>query len=1043
MMYAKIGTIASSVSIAIFWLLTPCVAVLVSGAQTPQAVLVGSVLDPSEHPVQNVRVFLIEDATKSKRQAWTGANGDFFFSRLNAGSYTLQTVHTGFALVQIPAIILQAGETRSLQIHFQLGTTEETALVQAGAFEDASVITTRIDHELVDDIPLNGRSLQTLLLLTPGVIMMANNEFSFNGQATNMNYFTVDGMSANMAAGGGGVSTDLAQDAGYSALGTTSSLVSIGDLDEFTVQSSTISPQIGRQSGGHVQMSSRSGGDKLHGEAFDFFRNSALDSDDWFLPAQTVENADLRQNDFGGALSGPIPQFPRWIRRNYFFLSEESVRLFQPTVLKTYVPSSAQRALAPSKLLPFLNVFPDSANPEVAGTGTSMYRLAISNPSSEDNYSIRLDTDTERRASVFARYNHSLSSRVSTDEGWYLSDTDRSSQSVTTGVMVKFSPRMVSDFRFNYGKNTGNVTNTLHQLVGATLPGNKVLLQGISSKVKLPNLSYDFLGATYSSGSTGQNPVHQINLTENVTAERGRHIFGAGFDLLRLIGETVPSDFNMTVSFLSQSSLTSGVADSIAIQSQDDVRVEQKISSFYAQDSWKIFPRVNLDYGVRWDISPAPAANNGQSLYTVTSSNDIPHMTLAPAGTDLYPTLYTNLCPRIGQSWLMRSAPGTETILHSGAGAFYSLGNTSSMAAASAFPHVRQDTLLARIYPPSSTLPIPNSTSLLPPYSGQAFFAITDGYSTPVVYQISTGIEQHFGGDRKLSVAYVGSESKHLPVMQQLTDPNSNFTHNTSITEVRSEGASSYQSLQTQYRQMLASRVHVLGSYTWAHSIDNVSNDLNGFSRKVLIPFKGERANSSFDVRQNAGLALTYESKVPTQDKLAKWLLDGWNLGSLAMIRGGMPLDITYTRPIGSQLLPTRPDRVEKNNLFLNHPTQPYGKIYNYDAFAIPATDRQGHLGRNALRDHGAWQADFSVHRSFALYERLQLDARAEFINALNHPNFGGVDGNLGTYADGTLTRNPTFGYITSMLDTQLGGLQQAYQVGGPRSVQLSLKLFF
>jgi hypothetical protein len=1042
-MFARSRAIASSLTLAAFWLLGQLLVMPVSWAQTEPAVLAGTVLDPADRAVQNVRVFLIEDSTKSKRQAWTGPNGDFLFSRLEPGSYTLQAFQAGFALIQVPGLALKPGDTRNIQIRFQIGKQRETATVHAGDFEEASVITTRVGHDLVDDIPLNGRSLQPLLLLTPGVIMMANNEFSFNGQSTSMNYFTVDGMSVNLAVRGGGVSTDLAQDAGYSALGTTSNLISVNALDEFTVQSSTISPQIGRQSGGHVQMNSRSGGETLHGEAFEFFRNSALDASDWFLPRDSTVNSNLQQNDFGGEFSGAIPHLGRLNTRNYFFFSEESLRLYQPTALNTYVPSTNLRSHAPQALLPFLDVFPTSNSPEIPGTGTSVYHLAISNPSSEDTFSVRFDSEQARRVSFFARFNHSTSSRVSTDSGWCLSGAEKSTEWVTTGMLWKPNSKLVNDLRFNYSDNSGSVTNTLHRLKGATIPADKVLLQGISPKVKLPSLNYYFLGVTYSSKSTGQNPIHQINITDNSMIAHGKHLLGVGFDLLRLVGETVPSDFNMSVNFLSQTSVRSGVADSIAIQSQDDVKVAQNISSLYAQDTWKLNKRMILDYGVRWDVSPAPAANNGQSLFTVTSSKDIANMTLASAGTRLYPTIYTNICPRVGQSWMIANNTGKETILHSGAGVFYSLGNTDSMASASTFPHVRQSTLYNIIYPPVTTLPIPDSNKLSPPYSGQTFYAFASGYSAPVVYQISTGIEQHFGGDRKLSLAYVGAQSRHLPVSQQLTDPNSNFRHNTSITEVRSEGASSYNSLQAQYTQRVADGMHILGSYTWAHSIDNVSGDLNGFPEKKLISLTGERGNSEFDLRQNLGLAITCETKTPVLEGVAAKLLDRWMLGTLFTARGGMPLDVTYTRPIGSQLLQTRPDRIKGVSLLLPHTHQPWGEILNYKAFAIPSSDRQGELGRNALRGHAAWQADFSIHRSFPVKNKAFIEGRAEFFNALNHPNFGDSDTGLGTYSAGKLVRNPTFGYTTRMLNTQLGGLQQSYQVGGPRSVQVSVKVSF
>lgn len=286
----------------------------------------------------------------------------------------------------------------------------------------------------------------------------------------------------------------------------------------------------------------------------------------------------------------------------------------------------------------------------------------------------------------------------------------------------------------------------------------------------------------------------------------------------------------------------------------------------------------------------------------MTSSKNIAGMTLAAAGTQLYPTIYANVCPRIGQSWLMANYPGRETILHSGAGVFYSMGNTNSMASASTYPHVRQNTLYNRIYPPIATLPIPNSNKLLPPYSWQTFYAFASGYSTPVVYQFSMGIEQHMGSDRKLSLAYVGSQSRHLPVPQQLTDPNGNFTHQTSIIEVRSEGVSSYNSLQAYFAKRATSEMRILGSYICAHSIDNVSGDLNGFPKKTLTPLLGERGDSEFDLRHNTGLAITYETRAPALEGAAAKLLGQWKLGTLFTARGGMPLDVTYTRPIGSQL---------------------------------------------------------------------------------------------------------------------------------------------
>ncbi|HZP07151.1 MAG TPA: carboxypeptidase-like regulatory domain-containing protein [Terracidiphilus sp.] len=485
-----------------------------------RSTLYGDVTDPAGFPIRNARIFLIQNSTRAKLQTWTNEEGNFVFPQLAPDSYTLQAIQTGFAPVQIPAIALHASENRGVDIHFQISRPQETAIIHAGEFEEASVISTRIGHDLTDILPINGPTLQPLLLLTPGVVLMANNEFSFNGQATNMNYFTVDGASVNLAVKEGAASADLGQDAAHSALGTTSNLISLDSLDEFSVRSSTISPMIGRQSGGHVQLTSRSGGEAYHGEGFELFRNSALDAQDWFTATDTAVNTNLRQNDFGGIFSGPMPVAIKWIGRNYFFLSEESLRLLQPTSFDTYVPSNNLRAQAAPKLLPFLNVFPTSSLPD-PGTGTSRYRLGISNPSLEDNYALRFDSRQNPRLEGFARYSHSASSRVSTDTGWALSSVGRRSQNLTVGLLWKLHTHFANDLRLNFSENSGTLINSLHKLGGATIPPENVLLQGISSKFKMPSLNYDFLGVGYASKSTGYQPVHQINVTDSMLLERG------------------------------------------------------------------------------------------------------------------------------------------------------------------------------------------------------------------------------------------------------------------------------------------------------------------------------------------------------------------------------------------------------------------------------------------------------------------------------------------------------------------------------------------
>src|SRR5262249_33205941 len=207
-----------------------------------------------------------------------------------------------------------------------------------------------IDRKFVESLPLNGRSFNTLLQLTPGVVIaplagfgQAPGQFSIAGQRTDGNNFTVDGISANFGVSGGtndpGQSgTGTAQ--ALSALGGTSSLVSVDALQEFRIETSSFAPEFGRAPGGQVILTTRSGTNAFHGTAFDYFRNTVMDANDWFNNAATppLSRSPEHHNDFGGVLGGPI-----WRDKTFFFLSYEGARLTLPETLAIQVPSNQIR----------------------------------------------------------------------------------------------------------------------------------------------------------------------------------------------------------------------------------------------------------------------------------------------------------------------------------------------------------------------------------------------------------------------------------------------------------------------------------------------------------------------------------------------------------------------------------------------------------------------------------------------------------------------------------------------------------------------------
>src|SRR5262249_30114111 len=290
----------------------------------------------------------------------------------------------------------------------------------------------------------------------PGVVLTPANlyeqgQFSVNGQRPDANYFMVDGVSANLGSAGGG-STLLQSGSGQlpatSAFGGTSNLVSLDALEEFRIQTSTFAPEYGRTPGAQVSVVTKSGTNTYHGTAFEYFRNEKLDANDWFANAHGLARPQLRQNDFGGALGGPIRQ-----DNLFFFGSYEGLRVRQPQVANTYVPSPASRQNAPASVQPLLNAFPLPNGPDL-GNGNAVFSASYSNPSSLDSYGIRIDHLLSSRATIFGRYND-VPSEIDQRGGGFrqtnyssIFDQNYRTQTLTLGSNQSVTPRLTSEFRF-------------------------------------------------------------------------------------------------------------------------------------------------------------------------------------------------------------------------------------------------------------------------------------------------------------------------------------------------------------------------------------------------------------------------------------------------------------------------------------------------------------------------------------------------------------------------------------------------------------------
>jgi hypothetical protein len=304
-----------------------------------------------------------------------------------------------------------------------------------------------------------------------------------------------------------------------------------------------------------------------------------------------------------------------------------------------------------------------------------------------------------------------------------------------------------------------------------------------------------------------------------------------------------------------------------------------------------------------------------------------------------------------------------------------------------------------------------------------------------------------------VSATYIGAAGRNL-LRDETIVPAEGLNSNFSQVEFTSNNAySNYNALQLQYQRRLSRGLQVLASYSWAHALDNVSGQstARGTPYHMVYNSQLDYGNSEFDLRQSFSTAITYNVPSPGKSRPLRAIAGHWALDSLFRAYSALPVNVlTGSDPsaVANSLVGTqRPDVVPNQPFYLYGSQYPGGKAFNPAAFQDPSSPgTQGNLGRNVLRGFGPWEEDLAIRREFPIHEQLKLQFRSEFFNIFNHPNFG----DPGTQFTGTnVLANPRFGLSTATLAQSLyvgggsSGFNPLYQVGGPRSIQLALKLVF
>jgi len=1020
-------------------------------AQGATATLSGSVVDANGAVIPGVNVAVINLSQGFQRTTTTNSEGIFVVPLLPPATYTVKAEHQGFTTAEVRDVILNVNDQVRLTIPLKVGsiTGQSVDIVDTPPLiNESPAVGTVVDRQFVGNLPLNGRSFNTLIALTPGIVQAkasANTpgQFSINGQRTNANYFMVDGVSANVAVT---ASVNLGQTLGGSlpsltALGGTNNLASVDAVQEFKVLTSSYAPEFGRTPGGQISIVTRSGTNEFHGTLFDYLRNDVFDATDWFVNANRLRKPPLRQNDFGGVFGGPIiiPLLYNGHNRTFFFFSYEGLRLRQPKVVSNAeVPSISLRLTSLPQIQPYLNAFPVPNGADL-GNGLALFSASYSAPSTINATSIRIDHTFNKKLTMFGRFNDAPSQTLTRGTASLSSPltTFLDTRTLTVGATVLVNTKITNEFRANYSRTQGGSSLVLDSFGGAVpIPASQLFPSFASPENSLFNFTVGFsTRPTLLSGSNAESFQRQVNLVDVLSVANGSHQLKFGIDYRRLTPVYGPTNYSQQSTFNNATAIRTATTSGTFIVVNKTARPLFKNFSAFAQDTWRASPRLILTYGFRWDVNPPPRGADGNDAYTVTGADNPANITLAPLGTPLFKTRYTNFAPRVGLAFHLSQRQNRELVFRGGAGVFYDLGTGQSalgFTGASFF---------AFRSCPSAACPIPPSFPLTGPDAAPPAFptppfingvlAFDPNLQPPRTYQWNMALEQSLGGNQTISATYVGALGRQLNSLDRLLNPNPRFT---SVNVVKNEATSDYHAAQLQFQRRLSRGLQTLISYTWSHSIDKVSSDFG---------IGLDRGSSDFDVRHSFAAAVTYNFPKPALGDVANAVLRDWSLDGIVRSRSATPVDLVArtSQNLSGESLTVRPDLVSGVPIYLNDPAAPGGKRFNPAAFLVPPIGRQGTLGRNVLRGFPLNQTDLSLRRQFNLTERVHLQSRIDLFNIFNHPNF----------ADpiNTVTSVATFGRSQQMFGAGLGtggvsgGFNTLYQVGGPRSMQLSLKLQF
>ncbi len=1031
-----------------------------------EASVSGTVTDATGSAIPHVAVKIINTETGATRITLADDSGRFEAALLAVGPYEVTADQAGFSQAQ-RTVSLVLGQHATVDLTLPLAKVREAIQVEAVPFRaevstsDASGL---VSGRQMKDLPLNGRSYDQLLTLNPGAInytsqrsggvgasnSVIGNMFAVSGRRPQENLFLLNGVEFTSA-------SEINNTPG----GASGQLWGVDAVREFAVVANSYGAEYGKRPGAQINIVTTSGTNEMHGDIYEFLRNSALDARNFFDGANIPP---FRRNMFGGSLGGPVKK-----NKSFLFGNYEGFRQVLGLSDVTLVPDATSRAAAASGTLPLLNLWPVANGPELlTSTGAqSGIAEASSNPLQqirEDFGTARFDqifSDKDSLVAVYTGDDSEAHTPTSNPFSWSevflreqvasLSETHVFSSGLLNKGTIGFSR---GAFYFNSGVSGPAASvpgGWIHaeQPVGTIVIGGGTTLNGAS---QLTN------GGT-NAGSNLSQARNLLTAHDEVSLTHGRHLLSLGGWLQRIqSNDNLIQDQYGQASFSSLQTFLKGTVSTYTYApSYTPLSWRSLEGAFFAQDAIKLTTGLELRLGFRGEFTNGWNEAWGRASNYVFDANGVletqplvGHSVFSANNAKFLPA------PRLGVAW---SPFGSrKTVVHAGFGLYYALNDALDYRLDQVAPF--NTVFAAKSLAFSSIAPDASYAGAKVVPSG-----VQPNLQTPTVESYTLKIEQQLSPSTTLSAGYIGSHGYHeilsidanvpfpticpaspcpasYPAGTWYNPTNAPLANNalTNSTHWFSEGVSSYNALQVDARRHFSRGFALRAVYTYSKALDDgdslntsIATNSPAFASNPLRP-RLDYSRGSFDIRHAAVINATYNlpfgrAKSVQGNPWAERFIGNWQLSGIETLQSGLPFtpQLSYNPSNdGDGRNPVRPslDPNFTGRLILGGPN----RYFNTAAFIPPLAGTYGDAPRNFLGGPALAETDLSLAKDISFSERLRLQFRAEFFNLPNHANLNTPNPVVFTAATGG--PSPTAGVITSTSTSS-------------RQIQLGLKLLW